>query len=683
MKRTSYRTLFVTIALIMVGVGVAAAQGEITVIINDIEAVPVEGQLAYEVTAFVTVTDAGGQPVTALSGESFVVNQDGEDVTLESARVTERSVSIVLALDTSGSMAYQGKIEAVKGAAARFLDNLKEGDSVGVIYFNEEIVRAQDLSDDLLAARTIIDLLQAQTDAGTCLYDAAYNAVSTAVAAPLGRRAVILLTDGIDEMSDGSTCSEHTIEDVVSLASGGMIHVPIYTIGVGNRVDADDLRRIAENTGGDALIAPEASDVDTLFETVAAQLKSQYALVYRTATTSGEHTINVTVSVDGLSGVATRTFLAPELPAILSLSGLDDGAILEGERTVSATVSGKAKLVSVSFSLDGEALVEDTEAPFEVSLSSASLEIGVHKLTATGTLDDGLVLEAELQFAVQAAVVSEEEDVSEEQPVEEEIAAVGAGASAVPGWLLPGIGGAVIVLVGVVLLLVRGRRPGGQVIGGGVSMPTMVSAADVLATLTVKESLSLMQWQVFDLTGEVTRLGRGVDNHIVVPDAPVSREQAEIRVEGGAFLVYDLESRYGTFVNGERVGAGGLPIGDGDELRLGTRTIMFFAVARQPEAAPEDLTMDIAADTVQHIFGDEGRTESVSGLDDASTRPIADDDASTRPVEMDDGATMPLEDVGLDKTIQASDPDQELPPDFLDSTDDDASESPPTRVGRG
>jgi predicted component of type VI protein secretion system len=88
---------------------------------------------------------------------------------------------------------------------------------------------------------------------------------------------------------------------------------------------------------------------------------------------------------------------------------------------------------------------------------------------------------------------------------------------------------------------------------------------------------------VFDLTKEVTLIGRDVTNEIVVGDAEVSRQHARLTRTPGGYVLEDLGSTNGSFVNGERLMAPRV-LNPGDLVAFGeTVSLMFDALA--PEAA--------------------------------------------------------------------------------------------------
>jgi hypothetical protein len=72
----------------------------------------------------------------------------------------------------------------------------------------------------------------------------------------------------------------------------------------------------------------------------------------------------------------------------------------------------------------------------------------------------------------------------------------------------------------------------------------------------------------------ITTIGRTPDNQIAVPEAEVSRHHARITLTATGFVLEDLRSGNGTFLNGERIG-GEQPLKDEDRVRIGSRTFVF------------------------------------------------------------------------------------------------------------
>ncbi len=646
--------------LLAIPLSTAAAQDGLAVIVNDVIAEPVPGESAYMVTAYVTVSDSAGLPVAGLGAEAFSASQDGKAVELRSVEPVERPASIVLVIDTSNSMWYYGKMDAVKVAAAGFIDGLDPADQLALITFNETVTIAQNLSDDHQASATIIDLIDAVPGMGTCLYDAAHTAISAAAAAPPGQRAIILLTDGVDELADQSgPCSDHTSADVIEQANDPTTRVPIYTLGIGETVDRTDLAKLAEETGGDALLAPTASDVSSLFDVIAGQLKNQYELTYKIATTGGSH--NLTVTVEG-AAVGSREFAAPDPLPVLTLSGLDDGAILGDSAAIRATLNTRAAVGRVTFELDGDLLAEDVDEPYEVTLMASGIDPGRHELLVTMTLSDGTVLSDEMVFSImepEAAPTAAPVEVEEEAPEVAEEPALPDMFYGLPVWALL-LGGSVLLL-GVVIagIVVLGRRQKAP----ALTPPGVGFSPGAFGKLTVAESLSLQPGCTFELIGEAVQVGRDLDNDVIIQDQPISRHHAQIRLERGAYRVFDLGSTYGTFVNDQKAGEDGLPIQDGDTIRFGTRTITTFAAAfAGVPAGAADLTLDIGAETVVARPQDDATATTPPVIPDEDTTPIEEfdrgaDDGFTMPMDQveDDGGTRPIDDSHRDETKSGGD----------------------------
>jgi hypothetical protein len=358
----------------------ASAQADIAIAVNSVEASynPVLG--GYDVTAYLTVLGTAGLPATGLSAEQFGVSQDGSTIeafTIEPANV---GISIVLAIDTSGSMASSGKIEAVRQAAGSFIEGLDDRDRIGLMSFNEAPRIEIRLTQDRSAVRNFVELLQPVQGASTCLWDSAYEAVELSAAEPTGRRAVVLLTDGIDELASGGTCSTKTLEDAVALASDPAFSVPVYTVGIGNRVNSQELGRLSDLTGGRSVLAADADAVGEVFNALGLQLRSGYALRYRTEQPSGEHTLFVQVEYSGGQDQDTRKFVAPELRGQAMFSGIDADQTITTDLAYELEVSGEQTPELVEIYLDNALTDSLRQPPYQGSIAVADLEEGLHTL---------------------------------------------------------------------------------------------------------------------------------------------------------------------------------------------------------------------------------------------------------------------------------------------------------------
>src|SRR5207237_5249561 len=152
-------------------------------------------------------------------------------------------------------------------AASRFVELMRPGARTTLMPFNHVIDTPKPFTNDKTLLRKRIQELVPH--GGTLLYDAAYEAVQTLEAArPEGKKAVVVLTDGIDE----SPGSRHRVGEVVQRAREA--GVPLHMLGLGRPGDLDEgvMRQLASETGGTYHHARNERLLFEIFENLSIQL---------------------------------------------------------------------------------------------------------------------------------------------------------------------------------------------------------------------------------------------------------------------------------------------------------------------------------------------------------------------------------------------------------------------------
>jgi len=153
------------------------------------------------VTVPVVVSDRYGRYVAGLSADDFVLFQDDEERSIDLFASAAEPIHLALLLDTSKSTITV--LDKIKKAATNFLRQLRDQDRTMVVSFDTEIEVLSPLSSD----RTKLDqaIRRAEVDSGnyTKLRDAIAE-VTRQFQSVQGRKAVVLLSDGLDFGSDTS-----------------------------------------------------------------------------------------------------------------------------------------------------------------------------------------------------------------------------------------------------------------------------------------------------------------------------------------------------------------------------------------------------------------------------------------------------------------------------------------------
>lgn len=615
------------------------AQSDIDLIVHYVEGTPIEGKIAYDVKIFLSVLDGGGNPIMNLGEQSFTITEDSRKVEVDSLdSASDEPINIILLIDSSGSMGGKG-IEAAREAASNFIQGLGNNDTVAILSFNEEVKRVIDFTSDIQAAREQLSLVETEDLAGTCLYDALYEATQIGSTLPSGRRAVIVLTDGVDEIATGEKCSTFTFDDVVDLASSGTTRVPIYTIGLGNKIDEQTLDRIAARTGGRSLYSPKVDQLGTLFQILFSQLKSQHVLSYTSTEAPGAHTITVEVNHQGAKDQDTRGFVLPALPTTVSIISPVERQEVSGVTKIVAAVSGQGEPVKqVVFEVDGIGVGQDDSSPyeFEWDFSQSDKDSQEISVVAKGENNQELAT-SKVTVLVSTPAIEETTDqptpgmtttpeVTEAIETTEEVKA---SFFKTTTFYILIIAIFLVILIVILFLLWRRRRddedephdwgtmePAYQESGESEDVTfdeiSIAQGGDVLAVLTVIHSDDeALIGQKLNITKQRVTLGRSAENDIVLPDKPVSRHHATIAKQGTTFVLSEQVTHdkagklkrptYGTFLNENKVKESQvLPLKSGDEIRLGSRAKLRF-------------TQTISTDTDTEVTVDDLELDGLSG----------------------------------------------------------------------
>jgi len=370
-RRPRALVLSILAALLLVPGQLAGAAEGTLVTVNQ-----VQSEDFPTVVAYVTVSDESGIPITGLSSANFEAFEDGQalfEFKAAAAVDTQEGISVILAIDTSGSMKGQ-PIEDAKEAAKLFIRGLTANDQAAVISFSATVDLLQDFTGDKDALAAGIDALTAKGD--TALYDAIYDAVGNASRLPPGRKMVLILTDGED------TESSVTLDDGIDRARE--LNVPVFTVGLG-QVVAEPLTRLTQLTGGRYFEALSSSELSERFELISDQLRHQYVLTYRSkAPPDGqEHTLLIKASHEAKTGQDSRTFIAPEIKSSITLPGLAEGMEVAGVVDITPEIQPPDFVAQVSYSVDGVLLASVKQSPFQYRWDTGQTALGEHTLTAT------------------------------------------------------------------------------------------------------------------------------------------------------------------------------------------------------------------------------------------------------------------------------------------------------------
>jgi Ca-activated chloride channel family protein len=245
--------------------------------------------VGYVLVPFV-VTDLKGLPVRNLRERDVTLLVDGKRVKTDLfARSDDAPVSFTILLDGSGSMALAGKFEGARAAVRALVDQKIPGDDFALFVFAEGAVQ-ESVSFTEDTARLVAAVGGVKPFGRTAFFDALAKMPDKSLLGKNGSRAIILLTDGIDNASALSR------DELAVLLEG--VDVPVYPIGLrspgspaipvpGQSVEGllnmEILGHVARVTGGRLAIVDDPARLPDSVRLIEKDLRSQYLLGFTPA----------------------------------------------------------------------------------------------------------------------------------------------------------------------------------------------------------------------------------------------------------------------------------------------------------------------------------------------------------------------------------------------------------------
>jgi Ca-activated chloride channel homolog len=289
-----HRLPFPVLALLLaIGGTMAAQQG------------PTFRSTSQTVAIYATVTDTDGRLVPDLEEKHFEVYDNGTKQTLTVFKSDVQPITLVVMLDTSGSMT--SNMGRLKDAAEQFALRLLPADRARIGSFSDKILISPKFTsnrDELVRA-----VHEIQFGNPTFLWDAIDESM-TALEGESGRRVVLIFTDGEDDKSRRTNFDKvferAQSEDFMIYAVGLQGSV----LGRTTRPDRR-LKGLAAETGGGYFELKEAADLGPTFTRVADELHRQYVLGFAVNKLDGlVHKVDVRTKVPGMTVRARKSYAA-------------------------------------------------------------------------------------------------------------------------------------------------------------------------------------------------------------------------------------------------------------------------------------------------------------------------------------------------------------------------------------
>ena len=240
------------------------------------------------VNVLATVRTKKGEIVRDLSKEDFSIAENGRPQAIRYfSRETDLPLTLGLMVDTS--MSQRKVMAAERGASSRFLEAiLRPKDRIFIMQFDMAVQLKLEPTSSFRAldnALAFVDTptfreLEGQRGGGTLLYDAVITASRDIMQPKTGRKALVLLTDGVDTGSeapmgdsiDAAQRADTLVYSILFSDSGA------YPFSIGGPDGRRVLTRMSRETGGGFFEVTKSKNLDQIFAQIQDELRSEYSL---------------------------------------------------------------------------------------------------------------------------------------------------------------------------------------------------------------------------------------------------------------------------------------------------------------------------------------------------------------------------------------------------------------------
>lgn len=260
------------------------------------------------VNVLATVREKSGAIIRNLAKSDFRIFEDGRPQEIRYfAQESDLPLTIGLLVDTSLSQVKV--LEEERAASYRFLDDVlrERKDKAVVVQFDQAVVIRQELTSSHKELQDTLALLDAPTaeqaanGSGTLLYDAVRTASIRVMRNQQGRKAFVILTDGMDEGSevslpDAIEAAQRADTLVYSILFSDASYYGGSLFGSHGK---SVLQRLAKETGGGYFEVSKARTLGDIFTAIQEELRSEYSLGFvsdRPVTKSGFRSLRVVVN---------------------------------------------------------------------------------------------------------------------------------------------------------------------------------------------------------------------------------------------------------------------------------------------------------------------------------------------------------------------------------------------------